>query len=131
MSALTQNQCQELAERLHARRDELLEDIMVRIREEEDDLAAQLDVQLSELDDYAVADELVGLNRDYIEAETEKLRGVQNAEARMRSGTYGVCIDCHKDINPDRLQLQPSASRCAECDAKHQRSLGVSDHGYH
>lgn len=117
MSALYENQYQMLAERLHARRDELIEDIMVQIRENETELAAHLDAQLDCLDDDAIANELIELNLAYVESETGKLRGVQDAEQRIKEGKYGICIDCRKDINPDKLQLQPSSTRCSECEA--------------
>lgn len=132
MSALNENQYQVFAERLHARRNELIEDIMVQIRENESQLAEYLDTQLDHLDDDAVAHELVELNLDYVEGETGKLRGVQDAEQRMKEGTYGICIDCGRDINPDKLQLQPSSTRCSECEALHERTVGSSnDKRYH
>ena len=132
MSALYENQYQMFAERLHARRNELIEDIMAQIRENESELAAYLDAQLESLDDAAVADELLELNLDYVEGETGKLRGVQDAEQRMKEGTYGICIDCRRDISPDKLQLQPSSTRCSECEALHERTVRSSnDKRYH
>lgn len=130
MSALTQNQYQLLAEKLHARRDELLEDIMVRLREEDKPTADQLDAQLAEYDDDAVAEELISRELPYLAGELEKLRGVQKAEHRLQEGTYGECVECHRDINPDRLQMQPSVSRCSDCE---QRSGGksVGSKSYH
>lgn len=131
MLASNYNQYEALAEKLHARRNELLEDIMARVRENESDLAAHLDAQLSANEDDAVANELIDLNLKYVEGEIGKLRGVQEAEERMKEGTYGVCVDCHRDINADKLQLQPSSSRCAECEVLYEHTLTDQDHGYH
>lgn len=131
MSASTENQNQLLAEKLHARRNELLEDIMVQVREKEGDKAAELDAHLDQNDDFAFANELIELNPQYVAGELEKLRGVQDAEVRMQEGTYGLCIDCHQDISPDKLQLQPSASRCSQCEQLHQHAAGSGEHSYH
>lgn len=131
MSASTENQHQLLAEKLSARRNELLEDIMVQVRDHEGEKAQQLDAHLDENDDFAFANELIEMNPEYVADELEKLRGVQDAEVRMMEGTYGLCIDCHQDISPDKLQLQPSASRCSECELLHEHAGGGEGASYH
>ncbi|MEK7098969.1 MAG: TraR/DksA C4-type zinc finger protein [Patescibacteria group bacterium] len=39
-----------------------------------------------------------------------RLLEVTHALERMTSGTYGVCLTCHKPIPPARLQANPAAA---------------------
>lgn len=34
---------------------------------------------------------------------------------RLRTGSYGACIDCGADINQERLEIIPEAERCTPC----------------
>ncbi len=118
MPELSENQIQLLSERLHARRFELLEDIMVPVRESHPKEAARFDQLLENQQDTRVANDIVELNPAYAQDEVRRLRGVQAAIDRMERGTYGSCTRCGCPINPDRLNLQPSVTCCAECEAE-------------
>jgi len=52
------------------------------------------------------------------------LRDVDAALARARHGLYGVCVDCRKPIAGARLEANPTASRCTECQMQAERGLG-------
>lgn len=43
------------------------------------------------------------------------LEQVELAIRRIEKGTYGVCEKCGGLINPDRLQVMPSATMCMRC----------------
>lgn len=118
MSALSENQIQVLSERLQARRFELLEDIMVPVRDTHAHQASRLDQLLQDQQDTRVANEIVELNPDDLQDEVRRLQGVQAAIDRMENGTYGNCVKCGQSINPDRLNLQPSVTCCSECEEK-------------
>jgi RNA polymerase-binding transcription factor DksA len=45
----------------------------------------------------------------------QQLVEVDAALARIGSGTYGVCEDCHQKIDPARLRALPRARRCVPC----------------
>ncbi|HEY7063052.1 MAG TPA: TraR/DksA C4-type zinc finger protein [Chloroflexota bacterium] len=40
---------------------------------------------------------------------------VEEALARQRAGTYGICAECGKPIDPERLRARPEATLCIEC----------------
>ncbi|MFO7600658.1 MAG: TraR/DksA C4-type zinc finger protein [Candidatus Desulfacyla sp.] len=40
---------------------------------------------------------------------------VEQALARVASGDYGICIVCEEDIDPRRLEFDPSALLCITC----------------
>lgn len=44
-----------------------------------------------------------------------ELRELDDALMRLRTPGYGRCVDCAAVIPFDRLQLQPQALRCTEC----------------
>lgn len=49
------------------------------------------------------------------EAGLVEIKRIQAALKRLRSGGYGVCVNCGNDITPERLEALPDAPRCREC----------------
>ncbi|MBU4337052.1 MAG: TraR/DksA C4-type zinc finger protein [Actinobacteria bacterium] len=54
---------------------------------------------------------LVGLRR----AAASELAAVEAAQARLSTGTYGVCERCDGPIGAGRLAVRPAAVRCVAC----------------
>jgi RNA polymerase-binding transcription factor len=46
--------------------------------------------------------------------EAEEAR-IADARRSLAAGTYGVCIECGREIPPQRLQAVPEAVRCIDC----------------
>lgn len=44
-----------------------------------------------------------------------------HALERIRDGTYGICVDCRKEIPAARLQVKPEATRCVACQTEYER----------
>jgi RNA polymerase-binding transcription factor DksA len=44
-----------------------------------------------------------------------RLDEIDLAEARMATGTYGICEDCRQPIAEARLEAMPEALRCVGC----------------
>ncbi len=40
---------------------------------------------------------------------------IDDALARMVEGNYGLCVACHRGIEPERLEIAPEAAFCASC----------------
>jgi DnaK suppressor protein len=47
-----------------------------------------------------------------------------DAERRLESGDYGLCVDCGDAIGFARLEAQPAASRCVKCQEEAERRGG-------
>lgn len=99
----------ELARRLEAMRQRALEEIR-----DADAVVAPA----SEVHDRA--DEAEGERIDELRmAETAideaLVRDIALAEHRIRTGDYGLCLDCGEAIPRPRLFAQPTAVRCAAC----------------
>lgn len=46
---------------------------------------------------------------------------IRKALTRIRIGKYGICEDCGKMIDTDRLMIYPEATLCASCQAKREK----------
>ncbi|MDQ3855070.1 MAG: TraR/DksA C4-type zinc finger protein [Chloroflexota bacterium] len=49
------------------------------------------------------------------------LRDVNDALQRMDAGTYGICVDCGREIPIERLEARPYAIRCIEDQEREDR----------
>lgn len=45
-------------------------------------------------------------------------RRVEAALARIRGGTYGICCACEHELSVERLQADPAAPFCMECETE-------------
>jgi DnaK suppressor protein len=50
------------------------------------------------------------------------LRNIEAALKRIDDGEYGRCRACDEPINPKRLEFDPTALRCIECESKREGS---------
>ena len=44
-----------------------------------------------------------------------RLSQVEEALERQRAGTYGICENCGRPIDPERLRARPEATLCIDC----------------
>ncbi len=51
----------------------------------------------------------------------KRLIQTRKALARIKIGKYGICEDCGKMIDTDRLMIYPEATLCAGCQAKREK----------
>lgn len=51
----------------------------------------------------------------------KKIVQTKKALANAKLGTYGVCEDCGKMIDTDRLMIYPEATYCASCQKKREK----------
>lgn len=49
-----------------------------------------------------------------------RLRQIDDAFARIKTGTYGICIDCGETIPDERLRLVPDTPYCVKDAAREQ-----------
>jgi RNA polymerase-binding transcription factor len=50
-----------------------------------------------------------------LDRESQLLRSVRLALARIADGSYGVCLHCDEDISPKRLNAVPWTAYCLKC----------------
>jgi DnaK suppressor protein len=50
-----------------------------------------------------------------------KIDQTRKALERLKKGKYGICEDCGKMIDTERLSVYPEATLCASCQAKREK----------
>ena len=70
--------------------------------------------QATERENDEVLDALDGVERS-------ELAAVRAAIARAESGRFGICDACDVEINPARMEADPSATLCIECAQAQER----------
>ncbi|MEO7663546.1 MAG: TraR/DksA C4-type zinc finger protein [Candidatus Limnocylindrales bacterium] len=65
----------------------------------------------------AAASQVFAQQRDLALRDRERiqLRLVEEALARLDSGTYGTCVECGKPTGNERLEAIPWAATCIDC----------------
>lgn len=51
----------------------------------------------------------------------KKQKQIKKALERIKKGKYGICEDCGKMIDTDRLMIYPEATLCANCQNKREK----------
>lgn len=52
------------------------------------------------------------------QTDAKLLRAIEDALARVESGTYGICIECEEEISSARLKAVPWTKVCISCKEK-------------
>lgn len=51
----------------------------------------------------------------------KKMTQIHKALKRIKKGKYGICEDCGKMIDTDRLAVYPEATLCVNCEKKREK----------
>ena len=52
----------------------------------------------------------------------EELNNIEASLQRIEDGSYGECEECGNEIGYPRLEVQPTATRCIQCQALHEKT---------
>ncbi len=76
------------------------------------------------LDEIDQANEIVEREMGYAMSDNmqKNLKEVENAIAKIKSGGYGICENCHKPIPEKRLKLLPFARFCVSCQQNNEEN---------
>jgi DnaK suppressor protein len=55
------------------------------------------------------------LAKGLLERLSVRKRRLEAALARIEAGTYGLCCGCHCDMEPERLNADPTVVFCSSC----------------
>lgn len=113
MAELSNEQISELKQLLQQREQALGDDIRRELSIQDDyvDIASSL----ADPGDASFADLSVDLGNAAVTRDLTELRAIRHAYTRIENGSYGDCIECGYAIPYERLQVQPTAERCAPC----------------
>jgi RNA polymerase-binding transcription factor len=121
MGNLARNEVMELERMLRARERVLREEIRAALLRSEEEHYRDLAGMVSDAGDESVADMLTDIELAAVDRDVGELREVEDALARLREKTYGVCVDCGEPIDYARLKAQPAAVRCVPCQERRER----------
>ena len=106
--------------------------MIVRIREhlhrsDDPDLMSLAD-HMAGVDDWEVSDLLWDTDIAVLGHELSELREIDLALQRIAKGTYGICVECGRPIEPARLDVLPAARQCLGCKAAFEKRRGIVRH---
>lgn len=101
----------QLKSRLSTRRAHLIREIERRFQENRD-VGDYRFTDLADMASNTARDELLWL---VVEEERRELEQIDEALARINSGTYGICRNCGQPIKKARLDALPFATLCVKC----------------
>ncbi|MDE2050843.1 MAG: TraR/DksA family transcriptional regulator [Gammaproteobacteria bacterium] len=76
---------------------------------------ADIASRVTGLEDQSLADLLVDVSLAEITRDVQEIRAIERALKRIALGTYGTCVSCGQPIERERLEVYPTANRCAAC----------------
>ena len=118
---LDKMQVSHLKRRLLARRELLRDEIRAALQASSEERHRELAGAVHGAGDDSVADLLVDVNLKGMDRDARELAAIGSALHRMARKGYGVCSDCANDIGYARLEAQPAAARCIECEKRHDQ----------
>lgn len=59
---------------------------------------------------------------DDTNSEEKLLEKIELALLKIENASYGVCVNCSREISRDRLEAKPSVSLCLSCQSEHESS---------
>jgi len=120
MPALEPADLKRFKSQLEARRAVLEREITDEFHRSEDDTFQDLAGRVHDSGEESLAEQIMSLNVGIAGKELEELREVEAALGRIADGSFGLCVDCGQEIDSRRLELNPSARRCTECQSRHE-----------
>jgi DnaK suppressor protein len=120
MTQLTVEMLSHLKDSLDRRELELREDIQREMRQSNN--YPEVSPDIPDPGDTSFANLAADLGNAAITRDLNELRAIQGARARIGQDTYGTCIACGYDIPYERLEVQPTAERCAPCQEVYEKT---------
>jgi RNA polymerase-binding transcription factor DksA len=119
--ALTTQQLKKLDGLLSAREAFLTQDIEREVGNREE--YVQMAGEAPDAGDESTASVIADINRAEVSRDVSELKDIAGTRQRMQDATYGLCSDCGADIPFARLEVQPTAQRCTQCQSLHEKTF--------
>jgi RNA polymerase-binding protein DksA len=110
----TEGQLGAYRDRLSEQLDQLRSDVAYERNEADEERAFARD-EPADNSEESSAEALAEVRLALGEQQKMEIREVTAALQRLDDGTYGMCIDCAREVEAARLEAYPSAARCLHC----------------
>ncbi len=121
--ALTGKQLEELRRTIETRHAALLEEIHADVARAREESYGELAGPVTDPADEAAADLIADVDQAEVTRDLDEARALEAARARLADGSYGRCTDCSSEIAFARLRAQPAATRCMDCQRRHEKTF--------
>lgn len=115
-------QLEQLRHAIERRRESLVDELRRDVARARDEQFGQLAGSAPDIGDVSVATLLADLDQAELSRDVMELRALEAAHKRLADGSYGICVDCGAGIGFERLQAEPAAERCVECQQRHEKT---------
>lgn len=105
----------EIREKLRNRLLNSREDLLAEVRQQVSEAAELRDEGSADVGDAGLTDDLREKLHLLSERQRERVFAIDEALERLEAGTYGLCAACGEPIDVHRLEAQPDARLCVEC----------------
>lgn len=119
---LDQQQALNLKTRLRERATQLRDELQRTRAKSVDETPSNVAERARDSEDDSFATLIVDTNLTEMERDADELRMIDSALQRITAGTYGDCVDCGQSIPVARLQAEPTAERCIQCQELHEKT---------
>ncbi|MBW1697262.1 MAG: TraR/DksA family transcriptional regulator [Deltaproteobacteria bacterium] len=123
--ALTEEELNEIKNRLLLRKEELWKEIMEDIEEGAGEEHQNLVQLVRDHGDDALEELRESTLFSLIELKHQELQSIEQALNRIEKGAYGRCQSCGGWIQPARLQVMPHVVRCRNCQEKLEKTSSI------
>jgi RNA polymerase-binding protein DksA len=123
---LSQRELREIVHRLDLRQESLLTSIAEERQRIDNEALPQLDADVGDQVDQAFVMTSVEMERGLIDRYNQELLRIAAVRERLASGVFGICVDCGEPIGAARLQAQPTAVRCTDCQWRHEKIVDIA-----
>ena len=127
-ASMDENQRREMRDLIRRRLREVRDEVHVALLQADREHYADLAEQVHDTGEEAVADLLSDLDLALVDHHLKEARELTDALERIRENSYGLCEDCGEAIAPERLEVNPAARRCVDCQRRHES--GYADGGH-
>lgn len=125
MEALSKEQIATFEARLQRDRQAALDSVQEEIRQTGDPDDLSLEKIANDTGDRSEMDRETDTNIAMAQRHAAELEEIDAALGRIAEGSYGECEECGGDIGAARLEAQPTARFCIECQERMEQRPGA------
>ena len=122
MANLTKKQLQALRQSMLERQRTLVTEVDDQRAQAAAEGSSEAQFGVGDTGDESVVRMMTDLHLQEAGRDLEELRDIEAALRRMDGGSYGDCDECGNEIGYARLEAQPTATRCVQCQALYEKT---------
>lgn len=119
---LDQQQTFNFKSRLRERANQLRVEVQQALARSSEESHVKIAERARDNEDDSFAALIVDSNLAEVDRDVGELRLIDAALQRLNAGTYGNCVDCSQPIPVARLEAEPTAARCVQCQELYEKT---------